>query len=273
MKIRSGDIVLHIFLIIIAIGMVFPMIWMMLLSVKSYPESYSNLQELLFSAFTLSNYSDALSSDAFTRYFLNSLFVGICVTAGNVVFCLLSGYAFARRRIWAKPFFFATILGVLIIPPHVIMIPLYRLMVEIGWINTYYALIIPWLVTPFGVFLVIQYIKSLPSEMEDAARIDGAGEWYIIFRIVMPLSKPILTVLAIYVFLTNWNSFLFPFLFTNEEAFRTLPVGLAFYMGKQSIDWGHLMAGAGISAIPILVLFLIFQKQIIKGLTAGALKE
>jgi multiple sugar transport system permease protein len=146
-------------------------------------------------------------------------------------------------------------------------------MVEIGWINTYYALIIPWLVTPFGVFLVIQYIKSLPSEMEDAARIDGAGEWYIIFRIVMPLSKPILTVLAIYVFLTNWNSFLFPFLFTNEEAFRTLPVGLAFYMGKQSIDWGHLMAGAGISAIPILVLFLIFQKQIIKGLTAGALKE
>jgi multiple sugar transport system permease protein len=123
MKIRSGDIVLHIFLIIIAIGMVFPMIWMMLLSVKSYPESYSNLQELLFSAFTLSNYSDALSSDAFTRYFLNSLFVGICVTAGNVVFCLLSGYAFARRRIWAKPFFFATILGVLIIPPHVIMIP------------------------------------------------------------------------------------------------------------------------------------------------------
>jgi multiple sugar transport system permease protein len=272
-RFRSGNIILHIFLFIIAIGMVFPMIWMLLLSVKSYPESYSDLLELLFSPFTFSNYSEALRSDAFTRYFFNSLFVGLIVTAGNVLFCLISGYAFARRRIWAKPFFFATILGVMIIPPHVIMIPLYRLMVEIGWINTYYALIIPWLVTPFGVFLVIQYIKSLPSEMEDAARIDGAGEWYIIFRIVMPLSKPILTVLAIYVFLTNWNSFLFPFLFTNSEAYRTLPVGLAFYMGKQSIDWGHLMAGAGISAIPILIIFLIFQKQIIKGLTAGALKE
>ncbi len=273
MSIKTGNIILHIFLIIIAFGMIFPMFWMLLLSVKNYPESYSKFWDLLVSPFTLNNYSDALRSDAFARYFFNSLFVGLCVTAGNVLFCLFSGYAFARRRIWAKPFFFATILGVLIIPPHVIMIPLYRLMVEIGWINTYYSLIIPWLVTPFGVFLVIQYIKSLPSEMEDAARIDGASEWYIIFRIVMPLSKPILTVLAIYVFLTNWNSFLFPFLFTNDEAYRTLPVGLAFYMGKQSIDWGHLMAGAGISALPILVLFLTFQKQIIKGLTAGALKE
>lgn len=273
MKTSLQNIIIHAFLIIIALGMVFPMIWMLLLSVKSYPESYSDLIELLVSPFTMDNYTDALRSDAFARYFFNSLFVAFCVTLGNVIFCLLSGYAFARRKIFARPLLFATVLGVLIIPPHVIMIPLYRLMVEMGWINTYYALIVPWLVMPFGVFLVIQYIRSLPSEMEDAARIDGAGEWYIIFRVVMPLCKPILTVLAIYVFLTNWNSFLFPFLFTNEEQYRTLPVGLAFYMGKQSIDWGHLMAGAGISALPILILFLIFQKQIIKGLTAGALKE
>lgn len=273
MNFKLKNISLHIFLIIIALGMIFPMVWMLLLSLKSYPESFTNFYELIVSPFTLSNYSEALQSDAFGMYFLNSLFVAICVTAGNLIFCLLSGYAFARRRIWAKPVLFTTILGVLIIPPHVIMIPLYRLMVELGWINTYYALIVPWLVTPFGIFLVIQYIKSLPSEMEDAARIDGAGEWYIIFRVVMPLCKPILTVLAIYIFLTNWNSFLFPFLFTNEEVYRTLPVGLAFYMGKQSIDWGHLMAGAGISAFPILIIFLLFQKQIIKGLTAGALKE
>ncbi|MFP4368465.1 MAG: carbohydrate ABC transporter permease [Candidatus Kapaibacterium sp.] len=260
-------------LLITAAGMVFPMIWMLLLSVKSYPESYTNIIELIGSAFTLSNYSDALQSDAFGIYFINSLLVAAAVTAGNVLFCLLTGYALARKDFTGKKIFYATILGVLIIPPHVIMIPLYRLMVEFGWINTYYALIIPWLVTPFGIFLVRQYIIRLPGDIEDAARIDGAGEWYIIFRIVMPLAKPVLTVLAIYTFLNNWNSFLFPFLFTNDETFRTLPVGLAFYLGKQSIDWGHLMAGAGISAIPVLLIFIIFQRQVIRGLTAGAIKE
>jgi multiple sugar transport system permease protein len=165
------------------------------------------------------------------------------------------------------------LLGVMIIPPHVIMIPLYRMMVGYGWINSYYSLVLPWLVTPFGIFLMRQYIMTIPREIEDAARIDGAGFWYIIFRIIMPLSKPMLTVLAIYTFLSNWNSFLFPYLFTNTEKFRTLPVGLAFYLGKQSIDWGHLMAGAAISAFPIIVIFIIFQRQIIKGLTSGALKE
>jgi ABC-type glycerol-3-phosphate transport system permease component len=118
-----------------------------------------------------------------------------------------------------------------------------------------------------------QYIMNIPSDIEDAARIDGAGEWYVIFRIVMPLAQPALTVLAIYAFLSNWNSFLFPFLFVNDEAHRTLPVGLAFYLGKQSIDWGHLMAGASMSALPILVMFVLFQRRIIQGLTAGALKE
>ncbi|MFP4527684.1 MAG: carbohydrate ABC transporter permease [Candidatus Kapaibacterium sp.] len=269
----AGRILLHAFLILIAAGMIFPMFWMILLSLREYPESFSGFMDLLTAPATLGNYIGTLESDAFDIYFLNSIIVALAVTAGNIVFCLFAGYALARRSFPGKALVFGTILGVLIIPPHIIMIPLYRLMVELGWINTYYSLIIPWLVTPFGVFLVRQYIIALPSEMEDAARIDGAGEWFVVFRIVMPLCKPILTVLAIYVFLQNWNSFLFPYLFTNAEEFRTLPVGLTFYLGKQSIDWGHLMAGAGISALPVLILFVIFQRQIIKGLTAGALKE
>ena len=273
MKERITTILLHVFLLIIAIGMIFPMFWMLLLSLREHPESYESFFSLLIASSVLKNYTDALGSDAFGIYFLNSVIVGLLVTAGNVIFCLMCGYAFARREFIGKPLLFGSILGVLIIPPQVIMIPLYRLMVQFGWINTYWALIIPWMVTPFGIFLIRQYIQGLPSEIEDAARIDGAGEWYILFRIVMPLCKPVLTVLGIYIFLGNWNSFLFPFLFTNEESMRTLPVGLAFYIGKQSIDWGHLMAGAGISAIPILILFIIFHKQIIQGLTAGALKE
>lgn len=266
-------ILLNIFLTITAIIMLFPMVWMFLLSVKEYPEAMSDIFKIIYSDYSLSNYYDVFQSDSFGIYFLNSVITALFVTVGNVIFCLFTGYALARRRFFGRNIIFATILGVLIIPPHVIMIPLYKLIVSFDWLNTYWALIVPWLVTPFGIFLVRQYILTLPADIEDAARIDGAGEWYILFRIVMPLSKPILTVLAIYVFLTNWNSFLFPFLFTNEQTMRTLPVGLAFYLGKQSIDWGHLMAGASISAIPVLGLFLFFQNQIIKGLTAGALKE
>lgn len=261
------------FLVVVAAGMVFPMVWMLLVSLREYPEQYSGFLEIVTAPSTLMNYVDAWRSDNFLGYFLNSLVVALSVTAGNVVFCLWAGYAFARHRFWGSTILFATVLGVLMVPQQVIMIPLYRLMAELGWINTYAALIIPWLVTPFGIFLVRQYVQSMPAEIEDAARMDGASEWYILFRIVFPLARPVLTVLAIYTFLSNWNSFLFPFLFTNDEAHRTLPVGLAFYLGKQSIDWGHLMAGASISALPILALFVIFQKRIIQGLTAGALKE
>lgn len=195
------------------------------------------------------------------------------VTLGNVVFCLLVAYALVRKEFIGKKLIYFSVASVMIIPQHVIMIPLYRLMVSFGWINTYWALMLPWLITPFGIYLVRQYIVSLPQDMEEAAKIDGAGQWYILFKIVMPLCKPVLTVLAIYTFLGNWNSFLFPFLLTNTEGMRTLPVGLTFYLGKQSIDWGHLMAAAGISAIPVILAFIFFSKQIIASLTAGALKE
>ncbi|MDX9791735.1 MAG: carbohydrate ABC transporter permease, partial [Candidatus Kapabacteria bacterium] len=221
----------------------------------------------------IQNFTDTLGSDIFGTYFLNSLFVSSLVTLGNIIFCTIVAYSFARKEFFGKEVLFITVLSVLIIPPHVVMIPLYRMMVNFDWINSYFSLIVPWLVTPFGIFLLRQYISTIPTDIEDAARIDGAGQWYIIFRIIMPLCKPILTVLAIYTFLGNWNSFLYPYLFTSEDAYRTLPVGLTFYLGKQSIDWGHLMAGAGIAALPVLLIFMFFQKQIIKGLTAGALKE
>lgn len=253
--------------------MVFPLGWMLLLSFKERPQSYATFFDLLFAPNTLVNYTDILVSDTFGRYFLNSLGISIVVTLGNLIFCLMSAYAFARKEFRGREVFFTSVLGVMMIPPHVVMIPLYRMMVAFGWINTYYALIIPWLVTPFGIFLLRQYILSLPRDVEDAARMDGASEWYVLFRVVLPLAKPALTVLALYVFLATWNSFLFPFLFANDTAHRTLTVGLASFQGKQTIDWSHLMAGASISAVPILALFLIFQKQIIQGLTAGALKE
>ncbi|MCX7908334.1 MAG: carbohydrate ABC transporter permease [Ignavibacteria bacterium] len=253
--------------------MIFPLFWMFLLSLKEFPERYSDFFELLFSKFSFNNYIDAFKSDSFLIYFINSLVVGIFVTLGNLFFSFLVAYALERKKFALNKFIFFTILGIMIVPQHIVMIPLYRLIVDFGWINTYYALIFPWLVTPFGIFMVKQYIQQIPIEIEESAKVDGCSDWKIIFKIVIPLCKPIFTVLGIYIFLTNWNSFLFPFILTNEDSIRTLPVGLAFYLGKQSIDWGHLMAGASFSALPILVLFAVFQKQIIKGLIQGALKE
>lgn len=253
--------------------MIFPILWMLLLSFKTNPETIESIKELLLSNYNLQNYIEALTSDSFDIYLFNSLFVAIIVTIANIFFCTITGYVLARKKFKGNKLVLISIIAVMMIPPHVIMIPLYRTMVNFDWINTYQALIIPWMVTPFGVFLVKQYLSNIPEGIEQAAMIDGASQFQIITKIIFPLAKPIIIVLAVYIFLMNWNSFLFPFLFTNNSDYWTLPVGLTFYLGKQSIDWGHLMSGASISAIPIIIIFLMFQKQIIKGLTAGAIKE
>jgi multiple sugar transport system permease protein len=268
----AGRLLSHAVLFIGALTMFFPLVWMIVLSLADNPPGGATLGELLKSGFSLKNYTDALASDNFDIYFLNSLFVSTVVAVANCLLCTAVAYAFARRDFPLKKLWFGTVLAILMVPPHVVMIPLYREMVVFGWINTYFALTIPFFVTPFGVFLMRQYIEELPMELEEAARIDGATIWQILRGIIFPLAKPMLVVLFMYQFLSMWNSFLFPFLFVSDASMRTLPVGLAFYQGKQSIDWGHLMAGAGMSALPVLILFAVFQKKIIAGLTAGAVK-
>lgn len=272
-RITLPRLLLHAILIVVLLGMIFPLIWMIVVSLRAQNPDLSAFLPLLKGPFTLDNYADILSINSFDIYFLNSMIVGVAVTAGNVLFCTMVGYALARRHITMRGLLLMTVVATLMIPPQVVMIPLYRLMVTFGWIDTYWALIVPTLVTPFGIFLMRQYIQNIPREVEDAARIDGAGDWRILFRIIMPLSKPMLIVLAVYQFLTTWNTFIYPFLFTNSDNRKTLTVGLAAYLGNQSIDWGHLMAGSSISALPVIILFVIFQKQIIQGMTAGAVKE
>jgi multiple sugar transport system permease protein len=160
------------------------------------------------------------------------------------------------------------------VPRQVTMIPVYILMSRLHLLNTYAALVLPFLVDGFNVFLMSQYILALPEELEDAARVDGASDLRVFFRVVMPLAKPALAVVAINTFLVSWNSFLYPLILTNSETMRTLPVGLALYsQGEHSVDWGHLMAGASLAALPVIAAFVLFQRQIIEGLTAGAGRE
>jgi len=252
--------------------MAFPLLWMFRVSLLEAGAG-TGPQDLLSGAFSLSNYVDLFTSGNIGRYLVNSLLVGGIVTIGNVLFCFMVAYTLARHRYIVNKLMFVTVIAVLMIPAHIVIIPLYVLMVRAGLYDSYWALILPWLVNPIGIFLVKQYIESIPPSMEEAARIDGAGELRILLQIVMPMCKPALAVLAIQVFFTNWNSFLFPYILTSSNELRTLPVGLALMQGHQAIDWQHLMAGSSVAVLPVLVLFLVLQRQIVSGITAGAIKQ
>jgi len=248
-------------LVAILIVMAYPLAWMAAISLRT-PDGVG-----------FRFYSDVWRSGPFDRYFLNSVVVAVVVLAGNIVFCTMAGYAFARYRIRGKRLLFFLVVSTIMLPKQVILVPMYILMQRAGLIDTYWALILPFLADPFNIFLIRQYMTSLPPDCEEAARMEGAGELTILFRIVMPMLKPVIAVVAINTCLINWNSFLFPFILTNSTSMRTLPVGVALLsQGAHSTDWGHLMAGAVISALPVIAAYAVFQRQIIGGLTSGMSK-
>jgi multiple sugar transport system permease protein len=222
---------------------------------------------------TLVNYREVLASGPMARYFLNSVLVAAIVVGGNLLFAPWVAMVLARIPFRGRPLVIASVTATLMVPKQVTMVPLYLMMVRVGLIDTYAALALPFMVDAFSVFLLTQYLRSVPRSLDEAARVDGASDWGVLFRVLMPLMRPALAVVAINTFLTNWNSFLYPLILTNRDQMRTLPVGLALYsQGPHSVDWGHLMAGATMAALPTLVVFLIFQRQIVSAMTRGALK-
>jgi multiple sugar transport system permease protein len=218
------------------------------------------------------NYADLLTDPRVLRFVTNSIIVTGVILAGNLLFASMVGYAFARGRFPGKDPLFVLVLATLMVPKQVLMVPLYLLVVRFGMIDTYLALTVPFLVDAMNVFLMRQVISSIPRDLEDAARVDGASELTVFFRVVFPLCGPGLAVLAVTTFIAHWNDFLYPMLFTSSESMRTLPVGLALLsQGEHSVDWPHLMAGAAIATAPVLALFAIFQRRIIEGLLRGGL--
>lgn len=255
----------------ILVGMLFPFGWMVRVSLME-SGSLSNIG-LFSGSFTLENYIGLFEQTSMGRYFFNSILVGLVVTVGNLLFGFMVAYALARYQTLPNKLLFFSVIVILMIPAHIVIIPLYLMAVKAKIYDSYWALILPWVVNPIGIFLMKQYIESIPRSMEEAARIDGAGELRILFTVVMPLCKPAMAVLAIQVFFTNWNSFLFPYILTQSESVRTLPVGLAMLQGHQAIDWQHLMAGSTVAVLPVLVLFIFLQRRIVSGITAGAIKQ
>jgi multiple sugar transport system permease protein len=257
-------------LLVILAGMLFPLAWMVVGSISPHWDAG------WFNPFVAppvwTNYGDLFSAMPFGRYLFNSAVVALIVTLGNLIFCFPVGYALARRRFAGRSFLFWAAAAVLMVPQYVLIVPMFAFIHQLGWYDTLWAIIIPFLVNPLGILLVKSAVSVVPREVEEAAVLDGAGPWRIIYRIVMPICRPTLAVLAVQVFWLTWNAFLFPFILTAGKA-RTLPVALAMFRGYQGVDRPHLFAAATLATIPIIIVFLFFQRQIVAGITAGAVKR
>ncbi|BBE31678.1 hypothetical protein OSSY52_18190 [Tepiditoga spiralis] len=222
---------------------------------------------------TLYNFIKVWKENDFARYILNSSLVSILSVAGNLLFCTMVAYVFARKNFKGKEILFAIVLGTMMIPPQITIIPIFILMSKLHWINTYQALILPSIVTPFGIFLMRQYIEQLPKELDQAAYVDGANDFQIFTKIILPLSGPALAVLGINSFISSWNDLYYPLVLTNTPEMRTVQVGLAMFQKLNQVSWPILMAASTIAAVPVIIIFLIFQKKIISGLVDGAVKS
>lgn len=220
-----------------------------------------------------SNYRNLWKAVPYNRYFINSVFIATASTLLTLFFCSLGGYAFAKYQFKGKTILFGILLASMMIPFQVLLVPLFGLMYDIGWLNSYKAIIIPFSVGAFGVFLMRQFIVTIPSELIDAARIDGCSEFGIYYRIILPIVKPALGALTIYSFLSSWNGYLWPLIVLRDEAKYTLPIGLANLIGIYRQDYGMLMAGTLLSLLPIIILFLAMQREFVQGITLGSVKE
>ena len=220
-----------------------------------------------------SNYRNLWKTVPYNRYFVNSVFIATASTLLTLFFCSLGGYAFAKYQFRGQKILFGILLASMMVPFQVLLVPLFGLMYDIGWLNSYKAIVIPFSVGAFGVFLMRQFIVTIPSELLDAARIDGCSEFGIYYRVVLPIIKPALGALTIYSFLGSWNGYLWPLIILRDEAKYTLPIGLANLVGIYRQDYGMLMAGTLLSLMPIVILFLAMQREFVQGITLGGVKE
>ncbi len=250
-----------------------PFIWMILGSVKSEGELRRVPPTWWPDAASLDNFTQLFSRLDFGRYFINSVVVALVVTVGNLLFCSMLGYALAMLDFRGKRPLFVMVMGTLMIPGVVTFVPLFVLVANAGLIDTLPGLFLPFLVSPFGVFLMRQFILGLPKDLLDAGRVDGAGEVRIFARIFLPLCGPALATLGILTFLGSWNNFLWPLVVAQTENTYTLPVALALYStGQNSTQYGLLLAGATVVVLPVLAVFMVFQRRFIQGIATTGIK-
>lgn len=266
-------IILVLVLIVAAVAVLFPFAWMIFTSFKLERDVFSYPPKLLPQVWTLQNYYDIWDRLPMELYFRNSLIFAGGVTLISLFLDSLTAYAFSRLDFPGRDFFFIFVLIALMLPFQVTFIPLYVTVQSLGMLNSFSGLIIPRATNAFGIFMLRQFFNGIPREFDDAARIDGAGEFYIYSRIILPLSGPALATLTIFHFMYNWNDFLWPVLITKTDEMRTLPAGLALFMGEHVIENALLMAGATLALLPLFIAFLFAQKYFVNSIVMSGLKQ
>jgi multiple sugar transport system permease protein len=270
-QLAGGRLLVHLVLISGAVMMIIPFMWMVTLSLKPAALTHSK-PYLIPTMFEWSNYAKAWKTASFGRYYFNTGVMTAGIVVGQVLFASLAAYAFSRLRFPGREVLFLVFLGTMMIPFYVILIPSYLIIQKLHWIDTYQALIVPRMVSAFGIFLLRQYYRGIPTELDDAAMIDGCSRLGIWWRIILPLSGPGLATLGIFAFMFAWNDFLWPLVVTNDPDMRTVQLGLAMFQGRYGTQWTLLMAGTVTATVPTLVVFLIGQRWFIESIAQSGLK-
>ena len=263
---------LYLFLFLVALSMILPFCIMFLISLSGQENIFTDYKNINL---TFCAYKNVFESIPVVKYFLNSLIVALFTTIGQVFISALAGYGFARCKFKGSNTLFFIILLTMMVPPQVNIVPLFYLMSKLGWINTYQAMIVPGIYGGFGVFLMRQYFLNFSQELDDASKIDGCNPLQTFFKIALPCATPAIATLAIFTFITTWNSFMWPLIVTNTDSMRTLAVGLTIFKGsfREITLWGELMACSCICSIPVIAIFLLGKKYLINNPPDGAIKE
>ena len=270
---RIGVLAVHGVLMVGALVMVMPMLWMLATAFKPAPEIALWPPVFLPQAPTFENFTGAFETAPFGRFFLNSLFIAGVGTLSVIVTSLVAGTVFAKYRFPGRGLLFGLVIATAIVPFEAYMIPLYLQLVQIEWINTYQGIILPYLFMAFGIFLMRQHVGSaIPGELMEAARVDGAGEWWIMARVIAPLSGNALAAVGIFSFIQGWGIFIWPLLIANDQMLFNMELGLTAFQFRFSADTGKLMAGSVVSTAPMLVVFLLLRRRIIENMALTGIK-
>ncbi|UCC47432.1 MAG: carbohydrate ABC transporter permease [Gemmatimonadota bacterium] len=269
---HAGNALTYGLAIALGISMLVPFLWMISTSLMDEFEVFRFPPRLLPSDPVWSNYPNALTAAPFGRFFINSAVMSLFIVSGHLITASTAGYAFARLRFPGRDKVFILFLANLMVPIIVLLIPRFLLVSALGWVDTYAGLIVTELVGVWGIFLMRQYFLSIPRELEDAARIDGASEWHVFWRVALPLAKPAIATVALFSFVETWKSFLWPLIVTRSMAMRPVEVGIAAFHSLYFSNWPYQMAAAVTAVIPILILFLFTQRYFVQGIQLAGLK-
>jgi alpha-1,4-digalacturonate transport system permease protein len=271
-RLKGANLFVWLVLVVGALVVAFPLYWMFATAVRPKKEIFSGGFDLVPSTLVWSNFSDAWNKLPWDQFYINSIAIAAIAVPITVFINLLAGYTFAKYKFPGRDILFLLMISTLMIPIQVIMVPEFLIVAKLGWVNTWWGVLVPRAAEAFGLFMVRQFMVSIPDELIEAARLDGAGEFTIFRRVVLPLSWPVIAVLSIFTFMWRWNDFAWPLVVLQEQSAYTVPLGLSLMQGQYFTDWTGLMSMSLLSIIPMMLVFVFFQRYFIQGIASTGLK-